>query len=168
MKNSEIKKECERLKKVLKNYNDFFPYSKDYKIVKEFIIKNKNELHFKDLWKLAINFDERAREEKFTLKDCCEIFEEIYEKLNKDFFYGYECAQNLAAIYYDLNNYEKCKESYEKMEKNMNEMFPDNPEYVVKFIQKIHKKDENLAKLKFGGKNDLEEIFKGFLNHMYK
>ena len=169
IKNSEIKKECEKFKKILKDYKGFFPYSNDYKIIKEFIIKNKKELNYNDLYILAIDFDELAREDISTLKDCCEIFEEIYDKISEnDNFDAFYCAQNLAAIYYDLNNYEKCKENYEKMEKNLNEIFPDNPEFVEKFIQKIHKKDENLSKLKFGVNNDYQYILNEFLNHMYK
>ena len=164
MKNSEIKKECEKLKNILKNYSGTFPYSPEYKQIKDFIIKNKNQLHTFDLWTLAIDFDELAREDRTTLKDCAELFGEIYDIISENnFFYALYCAQNLVAIYYDLNNYEKCKENYEKMEKAMNEMFPDNPEFVEDFMQNKHKKNENLAKLKKGYNYDFNEIFKNIL-----
>ena len=163
IKKSEIKKECENLKNVLKNLKGFFPYSNEYKKIKNFIIKNKKYLHHLDLWTLAIDFDELARVDMSTLRDCAEIFEEIYDKFEEnDFLEALECAQNLAAIYYDLNKYQKCKENYERMEKIMNEMFPDNPEYVEDFMQKIHKKDKNLAKLKTGVNYDFNDIFKAF------
>ena len=168
MKNSEIKKECEKLKNVLKNYKGYFPYSSEYKQIKDFILKNKNNLHHFDLWTLAIDFDELARADLTTLKECAEIFEDIFDILKEnDFFDTIGCAQNLAAIYYDLNNYEKCKENYEKMELAMKEMFPDNPEFVEDFMQKKHKKDENLAKLKRGFNYDFNEIFNNILRNKF-
>ena len=165
IKNSKVKQDCESYKNILKNYKGFFPFSDEYKKIKEFILQNKKELHYLDLWRLAIDFDERAREDLRTFKECAELFEYIYDALSEnDFFGGLNCAQNLAAIYYDLNNYEKCKENYERMEKNMNEMFPDNPEYVEDFIQKIHNKDENLKKLKRGANYTVDEILNAMLN----
>ena len=98
------------------------------------------------------------------MKDCSELFSEIYDIISENnFFDALECAQNLAAIYYDLKDYEKCKENYEKMEKAMNEMFPDNPEFVEDFMQKKHNKDENLAKLKRGFNYDFNEMFRNAL-----
>ena len=165
IKTSEIKRECEKLKNILKNYRGYFPYSEEYKKIKNFIHKNKKQLHHFDLWTLTIDFDELAREDMTTLKDCAELFEDIFDIMREnDFFNSLYCAQNLAAIYYDMNKYQKCKESYEKMESIMNEMFPDNPEYVEDFIQKIHKKDENLAKLKRGVNYDFNDLFKAFYN----
>ena len=165
IKNSQVKQECENLKNVLKNYIGYFPFSDEYYKIKDFIMKNKTQIHHLDLWTLAIDFDELARKDLKTLKECAELFEGIYDILEKnDFFEALECAQNLAAIYYDLNNYQKCKESYEKMEKNMNVMFPDNPEYVEDFIQKIHKKDENLDKLRRGVNYTFKDIFMSLYN----
>ena len=165
IKNSQVKQECENFKNVLKNYIGNFPFSDEYYKIRDFIMKNKTQIHHLDLWTLAIDFDELARKDLKTLKECAELFEGIYDILEKnDFFEALECAQNLAAIYYDLNNYQKCKESYEKMEKNMNSMFPDNPEYVEDFIQKIHKKDENLDKLRRGVNYTFKDIFMSLYN----
>ena len=122
IKTSEIKRECEKLKNILKNYRGQFPYSEEYKKIKNFIHKNKKQLHHFDLWTLTIDFDELAREDMTTLKDCAELFEDIFDIMREnDFFNSLYCAQNLAAIYYDMNKYQKCKESYEKMESIMNE-----------------------------------------------